>query len=76
MYGGRQVPALMRAKVIAADEMSIQKTVGLKVGYMVLNEFERECGAVTTKVFPSESACKAYAQGQDIIKVEIVRKFE
>ena len=43
---------------------------------MVLNEFERECGAVTTKVFPSESACKAYAQGQDIIKVEIVRKFE
>ena len=76
MQGDRQVPALLRARVTATDEMSIQKTAGLKVGYMVLNEFERECGAVTTKVFPSESACKAYAQGQQIIKVEIVRKFE
>ena len=76
MQGERQVPALLRAKVIAEDNVSISKTVGLKTAYMVLNEFQQELGAVTVKTFPTESSAKAYAQGQDIIKVDIVRKFE
>lgn len=74
--GDRQVPALLRLKVNASDEMSIKKTVGLKVGFMVLSEFEGELGAVTAKVFPSESAAKSYSGGEEIIKVDVVRKFD
>lgn len=73
--GERQVPALLRAKVDATDQISISKTVGMKTGYMILSEFEQELGAVTTKVYPKESAAKASAQGQDIIKVSIIREF-
>ena len=76
MQGERQLPALLRAKVTASDQMSMQKTVGLKPGYMVLSEFENELGNVVAKVFPSESAAKAYAQGEPIIKVEVIRKFD
>ena len=74
--GVRQVPALLRAKVDAADQVSIQKTIGLKTGYMVLSEFENELGVMTAKVYPRESAAKASSAGQQIIKVEVVRKFE
>lgn len=76
MKGDTEVPALLRAKVNAEDNVAIKKTVGLKVCYMVLSEFEQEAGAITTKVFPTESACKSYANGQEIIKVEVIRKFE
>jgi len=76
MQGVQQVPALLRAKVTTEDNMSISKTVGLKVGYMVLDEFNRELGYATSKVFPSESTAKSYAQGQEVIKVDVIRKFE
>jgi hypothetical protein len=76
MQGERKVPALLRAKVTASDQMSMQLTPGLKTGYMVLNEFVQELGNITSKVFPSESAAKSYAQGQDIIKVDVIRKFD
>lgn len=76
MQGDRQLPALLRAKVTASDQMSMQKTIGLKPGFMVLSEFEGELGVMTAKVFPSESAAKAYAQGELVIKVEVVRKFD
>lgn len=76
MQGDRQVPALLRAKVTTEDNMSISKVVGLKVGYMVLDEFNRELGYATSKVFPSESTAKSYACGQEVIKVDVIRKFE
>lgn len=76
MQGDRQVPALLKAKVTATDQMSLQKVVGLKVAYMVLSEFENELSVVTAKVFPSESAAKSYADGEQVIKVEIIRKFD
>lgn len=76
MRGEPEVPALLRAKVNTEDKVAIKKTVGLKVCYMVLSEFEQEAGVITSKVFPSESACKSYAAGQEIIKVEVIRKFE
>ena len=74
--GERQVPALLRAKVDVSDKVSINRTVGLQTGYMVLNEFERELGYVTAKVFPTESSAKAYGEGQEIIKVDVIRKFD
>jgi hypothetical protein len=74
--GEKQVPALLRVKVDVADKVSINKTVGLKTGYMVLNEFEQELGTITSKVFPSESSAKAYGAGQEIIKVDVIRKFD
>jgi hypothetical protein len=76
MTGERQVPALLRAKVDVSDKVSVTKTVGLKVGYMVLSEFVQELGAVTSKVFPTESSARAYGAGQEIIKVDIIRKFD
>jgi hypothetical protein len=74
--GEKQVPALLRVKVDTSDKVSINKTVGLKTGYMVLNEFEQELGTITSKVFPSESSAKAYGAGQEIIKVDVIRKFD
>ena len=74
--GERQVPALLRAKVDASDQVSIQKTVGMKTGYMVLSEFENELGVMTARVYPRESAAKASADSQRIIKVNVVRVFE
>jgi len=56
--------------------VSISKTVGMKTGYMVLSEFEQELGFTTAKIFPRESSCIAYAQGQEIIEVDVVRKFK
>lgn len=76
MSGDKEVPALLRAKVDVADQVSVKKTVGLKTAYMVLSEFEMELGNATSKIFPSESVCRAYAQGQEIIKVDVIRKFD
>lgn len=42
---------------------------------MVRSEFENELKSMTCKVFASESAAKTYAGGQEIIAVDIVRKF-
>lgn len=74
--GERQVPALLRAKVDASDQVSIQKTVGMKTGYMVLSEFENELSNMTAKVYPRESAAKASSYGQRVIQVNVVRVFE
>lgn len=73
--GERQVPALLRAKVDATDQVSINKTTGMQTGYMILSEFENELGSMTAKVYPRESAAKASAQGQTIIKVSVIREF-
>lgn len=76
MQGVKQVPALLKAKVSAEDRIAISKTIGMKTGYMVLSEFENELGYVTAKVFPRESSAKAYAQDQEIIEVDVIRKFK
>lgn len=73
--GERQVPALLKAKVDTSDHVSITKTIGMKTGYMILSEFEGELGNVTAKVYPKESSAKASAQGQEIIKVNVIREF-
>jgi hypothetical protein len=76
MQGVKQVPALLKAKVSLEDQVSVTKTIGMKTGYMVLSEFETELGYVTAKVFPKESSAKAYAQDQQIIEVDVIRKFK
>ena len=76
MQGEKQVAALLRAKVTPEDSMSIKLSVGLKTAYMVLSEFENELGYIACKVFPKESAAKAYAQDQEIIEVQVVRQFK
>lgn len=70
------MPALLKAKVSIEDTVAVSKTVGMKTGYMVLTEFENELGYTTAKVFPRESSAKAYAQDQQIIEVDIIRKFK
>ena len=76
MQGVKQVPSLLKARVSIDDQISVTKTIGMKTGYMVLSEFENELGHVTAKVFPKESSAKAYAQDQQIIEVDIIRKFK
>ena len=76
MQGVKQVPSLLKARVSIDDQISVTKTIGMKTGYMVLSEFENELGYVTAKVFPKESSAKAYAQDQQIIEVDIIRKFK
>lgn len=67
--------ALLRAKVTCEDQVDIKKTTGMQHGYMVLSEFENQLGRAVAKVFPSESTAKAYANGQTVIKVSIIREF-
>lgn len=69
--GEKKVPALLRAKVNAEDQMTMSMTKGIKSGFMVKNEFNSDLGAITVKVFSNESAAKSYAQGQEIIKVDV-----
>lgn len=69
-----QVPALLKAKVVTDDKLTIQKVVTLKTGYMVMGEFENNVGYISTHVFPTKSAAIAYANGAQIIEVDIVRK--
>jgi hypothetical protein len=71
----RQVPALLKAKFTATDEVTTTLTKGLQKGYMILSEFENDMSHVVVKVFPKESSAKAYAGDQQIIKVNVVREF-
>lgn len=67
--------ALLKARVQTEDHVEIQKTVGLQRGYMLLSEFNL-MHKMACKVFPTESTARSYAQGDEIIEVEIVRKFK
>lgn len=67
--------ALLRAKVFTDDHIEISKTVGLQRGYMLLSEYNL-ANKMTCKIFPTESVAKSYAQGDEIIEVEIIRKFK
>lgn len=70
------MPALLRAKVTATDKVAVQKTIGMKTGFMTLSDFEQELGNAVSKVFPSEATAKSYAQGEEVIKVDVIRKFD
>jgi hypothetical protein len=72
----RQVPALFKAKIDTTDEVAVKLTPGKKTGYMILSEFENDMEFVVTKVYPRESTAKASADGQQIIKVDVLRVFE
>jgi 2-keto-3-deoxy-6-phosphogluconate aldolase len=74
MNGGKPLAALLRAKVDAADEISITKVTTLKEGFMTITEFENSLGYHTVKVFPTESSAKAYAAGERILKVKLERE--
>lgn len=74
MNGGKPLAALLRAKVDAADEISITKVTTLKEGFMTITDFENLLGSVTVKVFPTESSAKAYAAGERILKVKLERE--
>jgi hypothetical protein len=71
----RQVPALLKAKFTAVDEVSVSLSKGIQKGFMVLSEFENDMPHVVVKVFPKESSAKAYAGDQQIVKVNVVRDF-
>jgi hypothetical protein len=70
-----KVAALLKGKVFANDNVEVQKTIGLQRGYMLLSEYNL-MHKIACKIFPSESVAKSYAQGDEIIEVEIVRKFK
>ena len=67
--------AVRRDRIAIKDEVSLAISPGLRTAYMVRSEFENELKSMTCKVFASESAAKTYAGGQEIIAVDIVRKF-
>lgn len=67
--------ALLKGKVITNDTVEVQKTIGLQRGYMLLSEYNL-MHKMACKVFPTESVARSYAQGDEIIEVEIVRKFK
>ena len=67
--------ALLKNKIAIQDHVEIQKTTGLYKGYMLLSEFNL-LDKVTGKVFASESVARSYAQGDEIIQVEVVRVFK
>jgi hypothetical protein len=69
------VAALLKNKIAIQDHIEIQKTTGLYKGYMLLSEFNL-LDRVTGKVFASESVARSYAQGDEIIEVEVVRVFK
>jgi hypothetical protein len=69
------VAALLKNKIAIQDHIEIQKTTGLYKGYMLLSEFNL-LDRVTGKVFASESVARSYAQGDEIIEVEVVRIFK
>lgn len=71
MEGVKQVPALFRSKVDASDECSIQKITTLKEGWIIKSDFEKLVGVTTVKVFPSKSAAKASASGEEVIKIDL-----
>lgn len=67
--------ALLKNKIAIQDHIEIQKTTGLYKGYMLLSEFNL-LDRVTGKVFASESVARSYAQGDEIIEVQVVRVFK
>ena len=70
--GDNELPALLRAKVNVDDKVSVTKVKGLQIGFMLLSDFE---SGMTSKVFTSESVAKSFADGEEIIAVDIIRKF-
>ena len=68
--------ALLKERLTTGDNVSVSLTPGLRTAYMVRTEFEGDLQRMTCKVFASESAAKTYAAGQEVIKVEVVRKFD
>lgn len=70
--GDDQLPALLRAKVNVEDKVSVAKVKGLQPGFMLLSDFE---SGMTSKVFTSEAAAKSYADSEEVIAVDIIRKF-
>ncbi len=67
--------ALLNNKIAIQDNIEIQKTTGLYKCYMLLSEFNL-LDRMTGKVFTSESVAQSYAQGDEIIEVEVIRKFK
>lgn len=68
--------ALLKERLSTADDVNVSLSPGLRTAYMVRTEFEGDLQRMTCKVFASESAAKSYAAGQEVIKVEVLRKFE
>lgn len=66
--------ALLRAKVTTSDSISIKKTTTYKIAYMTLSEFENDYGQAVVKLFSDEFSAKAYADGEQVIEVQITRK--
>lgn len=67
--------ALLRNKVATEDHIEITKITGLQQGYMLLSEYNL-LDRVTGKVFANESVARSYAQGDEIIQVQVVRVFK
>ena len=65
---------MLKSRIGASETISFKLTRVLKTGYMIKSEFENDLGDMSTKLFPNEETAKAGAHGQEIIKVEIVRK--
>ena len=74
MIGGREVPALLRARVDTSDKINIVKTTTIKEGYMLISDYENSMGYITVKVFPTESSAKAASNGERILKVKVERE--
>lgn len=67
--------ALLKERLAAADDISVSLAPGLRTAYMVRTEFEGDLQRMTCKIFASESAAKSYAVGQEVIRVDVIRKF-
>jgi hypothetical protein len=74
MTGGKPVAALLRAKVDAADQISITKITTLKEGYMLITDFENCMGNMTVKIYPSEAAARASSPNERVLKVKVERE--
>ena len=68
--------ALLKERLSTNDNISVTLIPGLRTAYMVRTEFEGDLQHITCKIFASESAAKSYAAGQEVIKVDVVRKFD
>lgn len=67
--------ALLKAKVAVEDRVEVQLEKGMQKGYMLLSEYNL-LHRVAGKVFSSESTAKSYAQGDQIIEVQITRVYK
>ena len=66
----------IKERIGAKDAVAIKKTVGLQTAYMILEDYENAVPNRLTQVFPNEDTAKAYSRGKELVKVEIIRKFE